>query len=569
MTPAIVSSNNETPASGSRGALWALGVSLAASLLMVAPFFWWGSASGHDFEFHLSSWLDVAGQWKTGILFPRWNEWANHGFGEPRFLFYPPLSWLLGAALSLIVPWVYTPVAFIVLVQTFAGYSAFTLVRRMVANRAAVFGAFVYAANPNALLMIYRRSDYAELLACSFFPLVVLTALQLAGTIENRCNTRVRALVAFAVTYAAVWLSNAPAGVIITYSVAVLFGFAAFAERSWWPLAGGVAAMAFCFGLAGFYLVPAIYEQRWVNINEVLSSGLRPDQNFLYTMISDPEHNIFNIGASSLAVGVITMTGIAAIAARRAVSKQRWTEWAKTWQVLVLVSAVATALMLRPTLFLWKLLPKLWFVQFPWRWMSIPCVTLALFLAMAAMRPRLRWLWITAIVTGLFVLGTRMALRAWWDADDIPTIQAGIAAGKGFDGMDEYDPIGDDHYNLPEEAPRTALLPGDEYNTIAPESTVRVEKWTAEVKELNVTSRKPLKVALRLLMYPAWQTEVNGRAVRPERTEDIGQMVIAVPAGESRISVRFARTWDRTLGFLLTLVSVAAAMALFFWPDRS
>jgi hypothetical protein len=565
MTSSAESSNKSEADQKFRQWILALAASLGIALLVVSPFFWRGNASGHDIAFHASSWLDAAGQWKEGIIYPRWTEWANYGFGEPRFIFYPPLSWMLGAALTLVLPGNAVPGVFIVLVQTLAGLSMFALARRFFPRRAALFGAACYAANPYALLIVYMRSDFAEQLACAFLPALLLAALQLCGLIENRWRSLSRVTAIFAMLFAAVWLSNAPAGVMASYSMALLFAWAALREKSLGPLLRGAGGLALGFGLTSVYLLPAAYEQRWVNIAQALSSGLLPSQNFLYTKVGDPEHNAFNWIASCVAILLMVMAGLAGVLAHRSAEDgENRGEQKELWRVMILLSAAAAILMIKPSDIFWEYLPKLRFVQFPWRWMAILAVPYAYFGAAAIALRRTRWIWAAAV---FFVVGGTAVLliqKAWWDSEDVPVLQEAIANQEGFDGTDEYDPAGDDHTNLPQKAPRVQILARDPREKPGPEAQIQIERWTAEAREFSVTSSKPVHIAVRLLNYPAWRVEVNGKAVTPRTAETAAQIILQANAGAQRIRMKFVRTPDRTLGGGISAGAGIALLGLLF-----
>ena len=469
---------------------------------------------------------------------------------------------MLGAALSFVAPGNAVPGVFIVLVQTLAGISAFALLRRFLAKGAALSGAVCYAANPYALLIVYMRSDFAELLACALLPLLALAALPLCGLLENPRRSVPRAIAFFSLAFAAVWLSNAPAGVMASYSMALVFAWAAVAQKSLRPLWCGVSGLALGFGLTGFYLVPAAYEQRWVSIGQILSSGLQPAQNFLFTRIADAEHTDFNWIASSVAVLLIVMTGIAVAIERLQAKEEHGSgEREKNWRVMLVLAALATILMLRPTEIFWEYLPKLRFVQFPWRWMAILAVPFAYFLA-AAMARRAAWIWGVAVLIAVSGTGSYLVHKTWWDSDDIPSLQTGIASDQGFEGTDEYDPAGDDHYNLPEKATSVKILPAAGSEGSAPAARIELQRWTAEERIVTVTSREPVRVALRLLDYPAWRVEVNGYTVRPGHAETTAQMVLPLPAGSQQIRIRFVRTPDRTWGLVLSVIAVLTLLML-------
>src|SRR5438445_8182151 len=166
--------------------------------------------------------------------------------------------------------------------------------------------------------------------------------------------------------------------------------------------------------------------------------------------------------------------------------------------------------------------------------MAIVAVPYAYFSAAAMMRQRMRWIWFALVLIAVCGTATVLVKKAWWDSDDIPSLQDAVANDQGFEGTDEYDPVNDDHTNLPEKAPRVQILPAEELEASAPwESAggasrmeIPLDRWTAEEKEFRVASLVSLRVKLRVLDYPAWRVEVNGKTVKPEHAETTAQMVL-------------------------------------------
>lgn len=510
---------------------------------MEIPFFFLGTPSGHDVEFHLYSWLEVLSQWKHGVIYPQWAALAHFGYGEPRFVFYPPASWALGTLLSAILPWTIAASAFIWIVLVAAGASMFVLARRWLDRRDAIFAAVLYAVNPYHLVIVYWRSSFAELLAACLVPLLLLLVLKAADG--------EKVVLPLALVLAGGWLTNAPAAVMIHYSMALLIVVLAWQRRSPRLLLVGAGAVALGACLSAFYLLPAIYEQRWINIAEAVSPGSRPADNFLFIHTTDPDHDAFNHLISWVAVwelGVILLAGVAT-KVRRGLDDGLWSALA--------IWAIACSVLLFPiSLLLWNILPKMQFMQFPWRWLLCLSAIFTIFVA-AGVRS---WWWRGAVcgLSLLVILAVWQREQApWWDnAGDLREMQDNIESGAGYEGTDEYTPSGADPSLIDKNA-RKVTVEGPASGSI------HVLRWGAESKLFTAEMSAPDQLALRLFPYPAWQVQVNDRVVKTAAGAGSGQMLVPVEAGANRVQINFVRTWDRTTGGWISILTALWILAKF------
>ncbi|HEX3740813.1 MAG TPA: 6-pyruvoyl-tetrahydropterin synthase-related protein [Terriglobales bacterium] len=492
----------------------------------------------------MNSWLDAVDHWKQGTVYPHWAALAHYGYGEARFIFYPPFSWTLGGLLGLILPWKMVPAAYTWLVLTLAGCSMFSLAKTWLSRRNAIIAAMLYAANPYNLVIVYWRSDQAELLASIYLPLLLLLLLRM-----NTDEDGGRAVFPLSFLMAAGWLTNLPSAVMMNYSLGVLSLMMALRRRSFAVLLYAGLAVALGAMLAGFFLLPAYHQKSWVNIGQVLAPGVRPQDGFLFTNTADPDHNRFNLLVSIVALSQFL------ILAETFVSSRSWRK-DRLWRSLLVWSALSALLMFRFTLPLWNHLPELRFVQLPWRWLLCLNVPFALMVAMALQR----WWWriaLCAVMLGLLTLVWHRVQNPWWDnSGDIQEMLDNQQDGTGNEGVDEYVPIGVDPYDADQKAPLVRFEGSGQ-------TRIDVQEWAAEKRRIVVHTQSPGELVLRLFNYPLWKVQVNGRPAQTSSTPDTGQMIVPISAGESRIQIYFVDGWDRKVGWLLS-ASAFLVLALLY-----
>ena len=153
-------------------------VILLAALLATAALLIRATSCGHDFDFHLISWIDCLHSWRQGILYPHWSPSPNYGAGEPRFVFYPPLTWMLGAAMGAILPWSAVPFAMTILLLAATGLATRALARQVLSDGPATLAGCAAIFSGYALFTAYERTAFAELAGGFWIPLMLLLILR-------------------------------------------------------------------------------------------------------------------------------------------------------------------------------------------------------------------------------------------------------------------------------------------------------------------------------------------------------------------------------------------------------
>lgn len=542
-----------------------------------------------DLTLHYHITRSYAQSFAEGDWLPRWAGLLDGGRGDALFTFYPPLCYLASALLmklfGLSVLGSIKAVSFLILV--IAQASAYWLAREFFNRRQSLVVSLAYVLLPAFPLICLHRVFLANAFALSFAPLAVKWAYRLIAP-QGRYSTRF-CLIAFALCFSAIILSHA----ITTYLTGLTVGFLALAflrQSGWRGILSLAKAVFLALMLTAFFLLPQIVEADWVQLKLQL---VQQDYRNYFLFAPPPNDSRYRQAwsgfndATSYLILIQSLTGLLlALSCWPKFRRDRLSPLIWFGSALVgfgfLISLPISDL-------LWRYLPGLKFIQFPWRFQPFVALGLGLLAVVATeCRPLLKKLPRILLMAGLtwliFIQLIFTAVFVRLDDDDVTREQVAnvltaydakpinLQEGTSLQNEDDlkyapytsnqiyFRPTGSAFILYP-----PATKPGG-LSLLDAEGRVTTEKLEIAKREFLVESPSPTKMRIETHNHPNWHAQLDGQEIQLQSEPETGLMLVDLPSGQRRLSLKYEARYQlaRTANLLSITAWTILALVLGF-----
>ncbi len=351
-------------------------------------------------------------------------------------------------------------------------------------------------------------------------------------------------------------------------------------EKSCASLLRATVSAILGFALAGLYLLPAIWERGWANFGAAINErGYIIENGWLFHRHLESEWTQYDTSVNVHSWVAILMFGLSVAAVALAWKRGKLKADRALWIPLALIPVVVLFLQLPVSEPLWKLLPALRYLQFPWRWLVVMNAPLAVFFAAAVWVHPIRIRIAIAFACALLFLvatGTIFGV-CFQDCHSVDTALPQVEQAEGIRGKPEYAPPGIRHALL-----EPGVVANCEVNTLGdlshdtlpdrnaaqnaatPACTGKFVKMEdhPEHKVFMGTADRAGYLILHLRSFPAWRITVNGQPVGAAREEDYGLTAVQIPPGTVMVIADWTTTPDVWLGRAVSLLALFLLLGL-------
>lgn len=531
---------------------------LIASFITIYPLFNRGYFPMHD-DTQPTRVYEMAKALSDGQFPVRWVEDLGYGYGYPLFNFYAPLPYYIGSLFNIMgVNAIDSSKIMFALGMVAAGISMYFFIASMWGISAGIIGAVLYLYLPYHAIQLYVRGAIGELFAYSLLPLLAWALIHL--------DKKIRSVLVGGVGLALIILSHNISALIVLWMLfiagCILTLWVLIQRQKLTIIFTFVSIVFFGLGLSAFFWIPATQEAHLTKV-EKLTEGSNnfklhfvfPDQlwdspwGFAGSAVGRQDGMSFKVGKLHLF--------LAAAAFFLTLFKGKG-KHALFVSLLFISLVLSLYMMTNFSQFIWELLPKSSFIQYPWRLLmfagffaSLTAASIVFIFKNKAVR-----IGISGMICILMVIfnAKYFAIQYPLDKTEAAYISPEKIKWDISKISDEYLPK---NFPLPEDKrllPQTTII-------VSSDIIVQSEEIESHRRKYQIQAATDTLATLQLAYFPGWRIYLDAKELPP--TIKDGLLEVAIPKGNHVLTVVLANTMWRSLGNVLSLITIFVAVFLY------
>lgn len=536
----------------------------------------------HD-DLQMMRQLEIEKCFLDGQIPCRWVPDMGYGFGFPLFNFYPPLPYLIGEIIRVLgASFVTTAKLTFALSFAVSGVGMYLLAKEFFGRLGGTLSSIFYIWAPYHAVDVYVRGAMNEAWALAWFPFIFWTGYRLIK--EKKKQTKW--IVGLALAWFALLTSH---NLMVLMFAPVFVGWLLlhlWREKSWTKIPYLAFSGILAFGLAAFFTLPALLENKftqiesvlvgyydftahYVSINQLLFSRFWGYGGSAWGLINDKMS--FQVGhihwILSLTIGLLIFLKL--FNKKKNLLKEiKRNKSILFVSFLFLVGWFSTFMAHPRSTSIWLVIPQLRLIQFPWRFLAITIFAFS-FIAgtvVVIVPKKLRKIVFVVLTLGLLLFN--------WNY---------FKPENGYMGpLTDEEKFSEAAWELQQAGgiydylPRTAeMAPKEPQRYLAEilegEGEIIDPKQGTNWAEFNVKiDSNTAIVRIGILQFPDWQVFIDGNQTETKVPEEEkwGRMWIEIPKGEHKITARFHNTPIRTLGNIISLFSWGMLLTFPIWKRK-
>lgn len=522
------------------------------SVPIILPYFHAGYFPTHDGEWAVVRLGDMFRTLRDSQIPARYSGNLNFGYGYPLFNFTYPLPYYLGVFLHILGFGFVNAIKFLFATSVIlSALFMFLLSENLWKNKwAGIVSAILYVYFPYRMVDLYVRGSIGESLSFALFPLMLYLSIKLISKPSSFLIAGIAASVA-----SLIMMHNIMT--VLFLPVFLVFALINLIFKNKKAIKLFLISIILGFGLAAFFWIPAIFEKSNILLSKIpiadrslyfVSFKQLIFPNWGYGTPTDPNGFSYQLGLAHLALIIIFVLYLLFMLIKN--KKNLSDQSVKIAISLVVLILIYVFLLFKSSNLLWKNLPLLSEINYPWIALGISGFLLSLLAG---------FFWQRIIGGYLMILLGIIA----------------IVLVLPYAKPQSYIDNSDDYY-LTNEATTTSsneLMPlwVKEMPLRRAKSRIEVVRGNAKIKNMSFNSRRiafsvdtlsQSLIRINTIYYPGWTATVDDVVVSISYSNKIGVMDVDISSGKHFVELKLEETPLRLFSNIISLASLITLLLL-------